>query len=109
MPDMRHESKENKGKDVQLNEEVLRVFQLLPLFHMFRMADEFSEESQMLITALGSAILKLSRDALIRLRIFWGVGTPKHYFKNLVSIFKKSVELNLIQQVSNIISNVFYF
>lgn len=105
MPDMRH--KESKGASLLLHEEVLRVFQLLPLFHMFRMTEENSETSQDLISALGSSILKLSGDALNCLKIWWGC-TPNHYFKNLVHIFKKSIELNLIKQVSNFLLNQIY-
>ena len=96
MPDVLF--KETSENVLHLHEEVLRVYQLLPLFHLFRMSDTFSETSQQLISSYAMAILMLSKDADQILKIWWGC-MPKHYLKCLVHIFKKSIQFNLIKQV----------
>lgn len=95
MPDVVFkESQENKQN---LDEEVLRVFQLLPLFHMFKMGDSYSDSSQQLIIEYAKAIHRLSNSASKFLKIWWG-RMQKHYWKNLIHIFKTSIEWILKKQ-----------
>lgn len=99
MPDLVIKSETYRDEDAHLlHKEVLRVYQLLPLFHMFRMFDGNSETSQALIRLLGKSILIISKEALKDLTIWWGC-MPKHYFKSLIHIFKRNIEFNLSKQV----------
>lgn len=84
-----------------LDKEVLRIYQILSLFHKFRM-NNFDLESQDLISAYAQAILSLTKCAFECLNVWW-CGMEKRYFKNLINIFKKSIEFNLIEQVCHII------
>lgn len=88
---------ENKEYPKILDEEVMRIYQLLPLYHMFRMTT-YCDKSQTLINLYANAILKLSTKGVNCLKIWWS-RMNQRYFKNLIEIFKRSIKINLYEQV----------
>lgn len=98
MPDVQNKETGNSKMFVEnLDEEVLRVFQVLPFFHKFKMTS-FDADAQNLIAKYAKTIVNLSNCAFRHLNLWW-CGMEKRYFKNLIQIFQKSVELNLYEQV----------
>ena len=89
------EKYKNKFPDI-LDEEVMRVYQILPLFHMFRMPT-YCERSQKLITAYATSLNTLSERGIGCMKIRW-YYMNRRFFKNLIEIFKNSVKLNLYEQ-----------
>lgn len=87
----------NKDHSNILDEEVMRIYQLLPLYHMFRMTN-YCDKSQALINLYANAILKLSSKGVNCLKIWW-CRMNQRYFKNLIEIFKRSIKINLYEQV----------
>ncbi|OTF72070.1 E3 ubiquitin-protein ligase HERC4-like protein [Euroglyphus maynei] len=79
-----------------VDEEVMRIYQILPLFHMFHMPS-YCERSQRLITSYANALNTLSELGIGCMKIWW-YRMNRRFFKNLVEILKNSVKLNLYEQ-----------
>lgn len=107
MPDVCFANNNNKNNTKSssewpeyLDEEVLRVYHLLPLSHMFRMSTIEDQAAQQLISLFARAILALSPKGLDCLKMKW-CRLEKRYLKSLIDIFKKSIELNLLEQFND--------
>jgi E3 ubiquitin-protein ligase HERC4 len=74
-----------------LDPEVLRIYLLLPLFHMFRTGVKSTNIMKNLIAGYSKAIIRLSDYALEALNDWWS-RINKQYFRKLIRIYKKSVE-----------------
>jgi E3 ubiquitin-protein ligase HERC4 len=85
-----------------LDPEVLRIYLLLPLFHMFRTGVKSNDIMKNLIAGYSRAVTRLSDYALEALDYWWS-RINKQYFRKLIKIYKKSVEeLLSIQDKENL-------
>ncbi|KAI7693200.1 putative E3 ubiquitin-protein ligase HERC3 [Sarcoptes scabiei] len=97
MPDTVRSFRDHK---VRFDGEVMRIYQLLPLFHLFRMTS-YSEQSQNLISSFARSILKLDPHGLGCLKMFW-CKMHRRFFRNLIEIFKSCIKINLAERVKEL-------
>ncbi|XP_027205306.2 putative E3 ubiquitin-protein ligase HERC4 [Dermatophagoides pteronyssinus] len=110
LPDLSNMYKRFAVKDVEkfkkdfpdsIDEEVMRIYQIIPLFHMFHMPS-YCERSQLLITSYARSLNTLSERGIDCMKIWW-YHMNSRFFKNLVEILKNSIKLNLYEQYLNVI------
>lgn len=104
MPDLSLETGTGKEKHSEiLDDEVMRVYNIVPLFHMFHMVSD--DNKFKLASVYAKSIWQLSESGINCLQLWW-CKMSKRFFKNLVEIFKNCIRYIFLHKKHEVLSSV---
>ncbi|RWS12069.1 E3 ubiquitin-protein ligase HERC4-like protein [Dinothrombium tinctorium] len=80
--------------DNGINEEILRVYLLIPLFHFFYADIKNEKQITEILSPFSRAVIKLNDNAKKSLETWWST-TDKEYFGSLIKIYKNAIVFTL--------------